>query len=102
MFLKDGRGFEADKFVVASGIDSYHICKMLGRGPPLWPVKGYTVNVKFSENFRPKHVMHLATNESVYLTPIGDEYRITKYNVISSFEDAQVSEKYIQKTIEAV
>ena len=100
--LSDGRVFEAEKFVVASGIDSYNVCKTLGWRPPLWPVKGYTVNVKFSENFRPKHAMHLNSNESLYLTPIGDEYRITKYNVISPWDDTEVNETFIEKTITAV
>ena len=49
---------------------------MLGWGPNLWLVKGYSVNIKFSANVQPKEVINLETNEPDYMKPICDEYRL--------------------------
>jgi glycine/D-amino acid oxidase-like deaminating enzyme len=45
--LADGTEVAGDRFIVAAGMGTYGLSQMLGwRFPPLYPLKGYTVNIR--------------------------------------------------------
>ena len=84
--MEDGKEVEGDKFIICAGIQSRELGRKLGWTPPLWAVKGYTMDAS-----SPRHsistVLHPKGHFDPYLVPHSNGLRYSYFAEFTSEDD---------------
>ena len=91
--------FEGDEFVLACGIHSSEIAKMLGLNLPMQGGKGYSITVENLDVI--PRICSILTEAKVAVTPIGNSLRLAGTMEISG-TDLSVSSKRAQGYLKAI
>jgi D-amino-acid dehydrogenase len=71
------RTFEADALVVAAGVESRRLLRMLRLSVPIYPVKGYSATVNIKEGTYAPHHAVMDEAYKVAITRMGNRIRIS-------------------------
>ena len=94
LVLSDGRVILGDKFVVCCGVGSRNVGQVMGWTPPVWPVKGYSVNMRTEKKIY--HTMQLMGKYPIYIAPLGKHYRVSGMLEFTGLDDKDVSQDRIK------
>ena len=90
--------FKADKFVVCTGVETVLLLKKLGIYLPIYPMKGYSITAKATEN-APKVSITDEARRIVYST-IGDRLRVAGVAEFGGF-NKKINRKIVDGIIDA-
>jgi glycine/D-amino acid oxidase-like deaminating enzyme len=77
------------------------LAKMLGwSNVPLWPLKGYTVNMYLPEDKMPTYGIHLDGEQGMFAMPMNGYLRVTKFIEITRPGDFNMPDSRIQATVD--
>ena len=94
--LADGREVEGDKFVICAGMQARELGGKLGWTPPLWAVKGYTMDVS-SKQHPITSVLHPSGPFGPYLVPNAAGVRYSYFAEFTAEDDTWTDPAKAQK-----
>ncbi|OMJ83432.1 hypothetical protein SteCoe_15655 [Stentor coeruleus] len=87
--IKGGEEITGDKIIICCGAHSRKIGRLLGWTPPIWPVKGYSLNIEAPS--RLKYSAAFTFDKPINIGSMGSYYRVSSFIEFSTIRDKDVN-----------
>jgi D-amino-acid dehydrogenase len=96
--IKGGDEVVGDKIIICCGAQSRKIGRILGWTPPIWPVKGYSLNVESDGKLR--YSIAFMLDKPMNIGSMGNYYRVSSFIEFSTIRDCDVNTEKCQFLLE--